>query len=124
MLIVTDDHRIRAGVCPYCGLAFAAYPLIISDDPRQSVYHAACALELATDILVDFGSRWTLVTRGSYAINGSGRDQGGIVGASLSSMYTSELGSSAGDVSQEEQGTTACSASWARALVSCGSCDH
>ncbi len=53
MLIVTDDHRIRAGVCPYCGLAFAAYPLIISDDPRQSVYHAACALELATDILVD-----------------------------------------------------------------------
>ncbi len=59
MLIVTDDHRLRAGVCslddlcPYCGCAFAAYPLIMSDDAAQTVYHAACALELATDLLVD-----------------------------------------------------------------------
>lgn len=59
MLIVNDDHRMRAGVCsleelcPYCGSAFADYPLIMSDDAGQTVYHAACALELATDILVD-----------------------------------------------------------------------
>src|SRR2546425_9089755 len=59
MLIVNDDHLMRAGVCsldelcPYCGFAFAGYPLIMSDDPRQTVYHAACALELATDLLVD-----------------------------------------------------------------------
>ena len=59
MLIVNDDHRLRAGVCslddlcPYCKLAFAAYPLIMSDDAAQTVYHVACALELATDLLVD-----------------------------------------------------------------------
>jgi hypothetical protein len=59
MLIVNDEHRMRAGVCsldelcPYCGLAFADYPLIMSDDARQTVYHVACALELATDLLVD-----------------------------------------------------------------------
>ncbi len=27
--------------------------LLISDDAAQTVYHAACAVELATDILVD-----------------------------------------------------------------------
>ncbi len=59
MLIVNDDHRMQAGVCsldelcPYCGLAFTDYPLIMSDDTEQTVYHAACAVELATDILVD-----------------------------------------------------------------------
>ena len=59
MLIVNDDHRRRAGMCsleelcPYCGLAFAFYPLIMSDDAAQTVYHVACALELATDLLVD-----------------------------------------------------------------------
>ena len=59
MLIVNDDHRRRAGVasldqcCPYCGLAFAGYPLIMSDDAEQTVYHAACAVQLATEILVD-----------------------------------------------------------------------
>ena len=59
MLIVNDDHRRRAGVCsldelcPYCGFAFADYPLIMSDDASQTVYHIACALELATDLLVD-----------------------------------------------------------------------
>ncbi len=59
MLIVNDDHRIRAGVCsldelcPYCGLAFAEYPLIMSDEAKPIVYHVACALQLATDILVD-----------------------------------------------------------------------
>ena len=59
MLIVNDDHRLRAGVrsldelCPYCGSAFTFYPLIMSDDSTQTVYHVACALELATDLLVD-----------------------------------------------------------------------
>ena len=59
MLIANDDHRMRAGMCglddlcPYCGLAFAEYPLIMSDKAKPTVYHAACALQLATEILVD-----------------------------------------------------------------------
>jgi hypothetical protein len=59
MLIVNTDHLSRAGVgslsepCPYCGLPLAAYPLIMTDDPARTVYHIACALELATDLLVD-----------------------------------------------------------------------
>jgi len=59
MLIVNDTHRLLAGVvtlndpCPYCSQPLQAYPLIMSDDTAQTVYHATCALELATDILVD-----------------------------------------------------------------------
>ena len=59
MLIVNDAHRLLAGVlslnelCPYCSQPLLAYPLIMSDDAAQTVYHAACAVELATDILVD-----------------------------------------------------------------------
>jgi len=59
MLIVNSDHLSRAGVgsldeyCPYCGSSLGSYPLIMSDDPAQTVYHVGCALELATDILVD-----------------------------------------------------------------------
>ena len=59
MLIVNDEHRLRAGVtslgqqCPYCSQSLNAYPLIMSDDPKQTVYHAACAIQLATEILVD-----------------------------------------------------------------------
>jgi hypothetical protein len=59
MLIVNDTHRLLAGVaslndpCPYCCQPLLAYPLIMSDDAAQTVYHAACAVELATDILVD-----------------------------------------------------------------------
>jgi hypothetical protein len=59
MLIVNDDHLMRAGVadldqsCPYCSKAFAEYPLIMSDDRAQTVYHITCTLELATDLLVD-----------------------------------------------------------------------
>jgi hypothetical protein len=40
-------------LCPYCSSALVGYPLVMSDDPGQTVYHVACALELATDILVD-----------------------------------------------------------------------
>jgi len=59
MLIVNDTHRLLAGVgslnepCPYCSQPLRSYPLIMSDDAAQTVYHAACAVELATDILVD-----------------------------------------------------------------------
>ena len=59
MLIVNDDHRMQAGVCslnelcPYCGSAFSDYPLIMSDHASQAIYHVACALQLATDLLVD-----------------------------------------------------------------------
>jgi hypothetical protein len=59
MLIVNDEQRLRAGIpslskrCPYCCKALAAYPLILSDDARFAVYHAACAAALATEILVD-----------------------------------------------------------------------
>lgn len=59
MLIVNDNQRLLAGVvslnepCPYCSQPLRSYPLILSDDAAQTVYHAACAVELATDILVD-----------------------------------------------------------------------
>jgi len=59
MLILNDAHRLRAGVasldepCTYCSKALNAYPLIMSDDAKQTVYHAACAVQLATDIMVD-----------------------------------------------------------------------
>jgi hypothetical protein len=59
MLIVNDTHHLLAGVgslndpCPYCSQPLRSYPLIMSDDAAQTVYHAACAVELATDILVD-----------------------------------------------------------------------
>src|SRR5438128_417649 len=59
MLIVNESQRLLAGVgsleerCHYCSKALAEYPLILSDDAAQTVYHAACAVELATDILVD-----------------------------------------------------------------------
>ena len=57
-LILNDEHRQRAGIgslskrCQYCSEALAAYPLILADD-AGAVYHAACAAELATEILVD-----------------------------------------------------------------------
>jgi hypothetical protein len=59
MLILNDEHRQRAVVgslskrCQYCFKALAAYPLILSDDARLAVYHAACAVQLATEIMVD-----------------------------------------------------------------------
>jgi hypothetical protein len=59
MLIVNDEQRLRARIgslskrCQYCSKALAAYPLILSDDARLAVYHAACAAALATEILVD-----------------------------------------------------------------------
>jgi hypothetical protein len=59
MLIVNDEQRLRAGIkslskrCQYCSKPLAAYPLILSDDARMAVYHAACAAALATEILVD-----------------------------------------------------------------------
>jgi hypothetical protein len=59
MLILNDEHRKLAGIgslskrCSYCCKALAAYPLILSDDAGLAVYHAACAAELATEILVD-----------------------------------------------------------------------
>ena len=59
MLIINDEQRLQAGIpslseqCPCCGKALATYPLILSDDVEQPVYHAACAIEVATEILVD-----------------------------------------------------------------------
>jgi len=59
MLIVNDEQRLLAGVlslderCKYCSKAFAEYPLIQSDDADQTVYHAMCAVELATEIMVE-----------------------------------------------------------------------
>lgn len=59
MLIVNDEHRLRAGItslskrCPYCRKALRAYPLILSDDAGFAVYHAACAAALAIEIQVD-----------------------------------------------------------------------
>ena len=59
MLIFNDEQRLRAGIgslskrSQYYCKALAAYPLILSDDVRLAVYHAACAAALATEILVD-----------------------------------------------------------------------
>ncbi len=59
MLIVNDEQRIEAGLlsmderCRCCGKAFATYPLILSDDTERIFYHAACAVEVATEIMVD-----------------------------------------------------------------------
>ena len=59
MLIVNDEQRLRAGIgslskrCSYCSKALASYPLILSDEAKLAVYHAACAAALATEILVD-----------------------------------------------------------------------
>ena len=59
MLIVNDEQRLRAGIgslskrCQYCSKALATYPLILSDDAKLVVYHAACAVQLATEIIVD-----------------------------------------------------------------------
>ena len=59
MLIVNHDHLTRSVKASLdhcylcCGEAYAAYPLIMSDDASHTVYHVACALELATDLLVD-----------------------------------------------------------------------
>jgi hypothetical protein len=62
MLIVNDDQlRLARTVsleerCHYCSRTLAAYPLIMSDDAKQTVYHVTCALELATDIMVDLST--------------------------------------------------------------------
>ncbi|HLZ58840.1 MAG TPA: hypothetical protein VKR06_18010 [Ktedonosporobacter sp.] len=59
MLIMNDQQSKIAGIeslkqrCVYCSKVLHAYPLIVGDDPQQSVYHIACAVELATDILLD-----------------------------------------------------------------------
>ena len=59
MLIVNDDQLHSTGIlsleerCKYCSKAFTEYPLIQSDDADQTVYHAACAIQLATEIMVD-----------------------------------------------------------------------
>jgi len=45
MLIVNADHLSRAGVgslnelYPYCRRMLGSYPLIMSNDPVQTVYH-------------------------------------------------------------------------------------
>jgi len=62
MLIVNDAHLYLAGVasleerCRSCSRPLAAYPLIMSDDTKQTVYHVTCALELATDLMVDLAT--------------------------------------------------------------------
>ena len=59
MLILNEEHLRRAGVCSlderckYCSKGFGAYPLIMSDDAEQTVYHAASAVQLASEIMVD-----------------------------------------------------------------------
>lgn len=59
MLILNDEHRKLVGMlsleeqCHYCSKPLAAYPLIMSDDTEQPVYHTTCAIQLAADIMVD-----------------------------------------------------------------------
>ncbi len=99
MLIGNSEQRLQAGIaslskrCSYCSKALAAYPLIVSDEARLQVYHAACAAALATEIIValytffrppaPYQQLFVLNPRsetvacekgGIYAVNGSGRD--------------------------------------------------
>ena len=59
MLIVNDEHRLRAGIkslskrCSYCSKPLKEYPLIMNDDAGFHVFNAACAAALAIDIQVD-----------------------------------------------------------------------
>jgi hypothetical protein len=59
MLIINENQLRLAGItslekrCIYCSKRLAAYPLILSDDAGQTVYHITCALELASDLLAD-----------------------------------------------------------------------
>ena len=59
MLIVNDEHRLRAGIkslskrCSYCSKPLKEYPLIMNDDAGLAAFHAACAAALATEIIVD-----------------------------------------------------------------------
>jgi len=59
MLIFTDEQLRAAGIrslskkCSYCSKALSEYPLIMNDDARLVVLHAACAAALAADIIVD-----------------------------------------------------------------------
>ena len=56
MLIVNDEHRLRAGIkslskrCSYCSKPLSEYPLIMNDDAGFHVFHAACAAALALDM--------------------------------------------------------------------------
>jgi hypothetical protein len=148
MLIVDDEQRLRAGIaslskrCSYCTKALAAYPLIVSDDARLQVYHAACAAELASEILIDLytffrppaptstcscstcGMLLPSPWRCEGAVSRSRRDQGGYLRASVLSVYPGELGHGTSDGSKKKPWTTASPASRAYALVPCGSCDY
>ena len=137
MLIVNDDQRLLAGVgsleeqCKYCGSALTAYPLIQSDDVDQAVYHATCALELATDIMVDLYTFFSppapcpqlfvltapdaasammlrgerLQTEGvTHAVNKYPPDQGSALGSSVHRQNTSILSNGRGSCHQEEEG--------------------
>jgi hypothetical protein len=59
MLIVNDDHLHTADIssleerCHYCSKPLAAYPLIMSDETERMVYHTACAIQFACDIMTD-----------------------------------------------------------------------
>ena len=59
MLIVNENQLRLAGIasleerCRHCSRPLAAYPLIMGDDTRQTVYHVTCVLELASDLLAD-----------------------------------------------------------------------
>ncbi len=124
MLIVNDEQRLRAGIgslskrCQYCSKALAAYPLILSDDARLAVYHAACAAELATEILVDL---YTFLSPPAPAINEYSPDQGGSEGASLQRWDTGEVSNGAGGGDQEEERAAPGDDLW---LVPRGECEH
>lgn len=62
MLILNDDDRDQAGlvsikfVCLYCGRDLE-YPVVMVQDTNRTMYHASCALHLAseiTDLMADY----------------------------------------------------------------------
>ena len=124
MLIVNDNQLLLTGGvnlevrCKYCSQPLTTYPRIMSDDAEQTVDHAACAVELATDILVDlftFLSPPALYSR-LFVLTASERkewpmplnrcppDQGGARGASLPGHHTGPLSSGASGRGQPVEG--------------------
>ena len=158
MLIVNDDHRQLAGVsslanqCKYCKKALASYPLVLMDDAEQTVYHVTCALELATEIMVDLYTFFSppapshplyILTAPEAAsammlrsdrvqtegvthamVNGHPPDEGGHLESSLCRKNECELPNRACRRNPPKKRAAPGNDLWVGTLVPCGRCAH
>jgi hypothetical protein len=136
MLIVNHGQLHLAGIvsleerCNHCSKTLAAYPLIMGDDAKQTVYHVTCALELATDLMVDLYTFFSppapypqlfvltapeaastrmphserVQTEGvTHAVNEYSSDQGSTLGSSVHRQSTSVVSNGGRGRHQEEE---------------------